>query len=83
MFDVMPPGPAALHAPNITASEESLTVGLTSASGLDDAGRVEPITALEELVRVATATQAALARERATSPRSAAATPPASTQPRS
>ncbi|MBC9733480.1 HNH endonuclease [Nocardioides sp. zg-578] len=46
---------------------------MNAPSGLDDAGRVEAITALEDLVRVATAAQAALARELDASQRAAQA----------
>ncbi|WP_435745042.1 hypothetical protein [Nocardioides sp. SYSU DS0663] len=52
-----------LCASSIAAVKERLVAALESGSGLDDAGRVESIGALEELVRVATAAQAALARE--------------------
>ncbi|WP_435741734.1 HNH endonuclease [Nocardioides sp. SYSU DS0663] len=54
---------------SIVAVKERLVTALESGSGLDDAGRVESIGALEELVRVATAAQAALTRELDTSQR--------------
>jgi Domain of unknown function (DUF222) len=47
----------------VTDWRESLSSALERPSGLDDAGRVDAIRALEELVCVATAAQAALAVE--------------------
>ncbi|GGO74861.1 HNH endonuclease [Nocardioides deserti] len=67
------PGTRVLRAPDITAYREQLTAALETGSGLDDAERVDAITALEDLVRVATAAQAALARELDASQRAAQA----------
>ncbi|MDN4161785.1 HNH endonuclease [Nocardioides abyssi] len=59
--------PGVLHASTITRAHRRLTAALDAAadaaSGLDDAERIDTITALEDLVRVATAAQAALSRE--------------------
>ncbi|WP_216656513.1 HNH endonuclease [Nocardioides marmotae] len=52
-----------LAASSIAHVREQLTAALQLPSGLDDADRIDSITALEDLVRVATAAQAALARE--------------------
>ncbi|MEO5851042.1 MAG: hypothetical protein ABIQ15_00880, partial [Nocardioides sp.] len=47
----------------VTRWRSALTAALESSSGLDDADRIDAIRALEELVCVATAAQAALAVE--------------------
>ncbi|NHC23957.1 DUF222 domain-containing protein [Nocardioides sp. IC4_145] len=60
MFDVIQePVTGVLHASDITAYREQLTAALETASGLDDVELIDAITALEDLVRVATAAQAA------------------------
>ena len=62
MFDV--PDPAVgLHARSVEAVTRSLSAALTGTSGLDDAGRVDSIRALEQLGCVVTAAQARLASE--------------------
>lgn len=74
MFDIIQgPVTGVLHASDITAYREQLTAALETASGLDDVERIDAITALEDLVRVATAAQAALARELDASRRTAQA----------
>ena len=49
--------------PTVAAVQGALSAALERPSGLDDAGRVDAIRALEELVCTATAAQAALAAE--------------------
>ncbi|MDN4174126.1 HNH endonuclease [Nocardioides sp. SOB77] len=63
MVEPTPPRAGILRASTIDDLRAALTAALDVPSGLDDAARVESITALEDLVRVATAAQAALARE--------------------
>ncbi len=52
-----------MTADSVSAAAGALTAALVASSGLDDAGRVDTIRALEELVCVATAAQAALSVE--------------------
>ncbi|GAB3028730.1 HNH endonuclease [Nocardioides flavus (ex Wang et al. 2016)] len=56
-----------LTAAAVTAMRREVQVSLDGPSGLDDAGRVDLVRALEELVCTATAAQAAVAAELATS----------------
>ena len=53
----------ALEASTVGEWKDALAAALDDVSGLDDAGRIESIRALEELVCVSTAAQAQLARE--------------------
>lgn len=64
LFDLpwfMAPGP--LNADALSALQAELSAALDSPSGLDDAGRIDAIHALERLVCTATAAQAALSAE--------------------
>lgn len=61
---------AILGASTVRGWKDALAQALEQASGLDDAGRIDSIRALEELTCVATAAQAALARELDASQRS-------------
>jgi hypothetical protein len=71
MFDTMVTSPledataprAALQAATVTAWQQSLSAATSTASGLDDAERIDAIRALEELVCTATAAQAMLSAE--------------------
>ena len=81
MFDTLVASPlvdAAAHqgslkASTVTAWQQSLSAALSTASGLDDAERIEAIRALEELVCTATAAQAMLSAELGGSQREAQA----------
>lgn len=75
MFDMSAPDPdaAALSPAALSDTVSRLVVRLSAASGLDDAGRVDAIRALERLTCVATAAQAALAAELDASQRAAQA----------
>lgn len=82
MFDdrpLQPPGSPSgapvgvLDAAHISSWRDDLTASLATMSGLDDAGRVDAIRALEEAICVATAAQASLARELDASTRAAQA----------
>ena len=65
MFDLGGRGGEAGDAvfSTVLAVSSALSAALEQPSGLDDAGRIDAIRALEELVCVATAAQAALAVE--------------------
>src|SRR5690349_23406278 len=56
-----------LHPDTLSALQAELAAALDSASGLDDAERVDAIRALERLVCTATAAQASLTAELAES----------------
>ncbi len=68
MFDVLP-GSSPLDADVVEAVVGVLSNALRAPSGLDDAQRIDSIRALERLVCVATAAQAALSAELDTSQR--------------
>jgi hypothetical protein len=65
--------PSLLDAGAIDVAREALSAALESPSGLDDAGRVDAMRALEKLGCVASAAQACLAVELDTSQREAQA----------
>jgi hypothetical protein len=65
--------PAVLDASTVSEWKEALAAALDDLSGLDDAGRIDSMRALEELVCVSTAAQAQLARELDASQRAAQA----------